>query len=393
MFPLAVLSKLLRGEPEDFQILLIMRTEKVCDAVLAFVGAVLVILACNPLSMFVFNLFFPEYASRFTAEFIGFPQALRRFYTKYALKWPYWWAKHWITLGNLNTCSARKQVAFYRDNDIYKEVVKLMSPEAQVMLVRRHFELIERIYSEMRLTDEMFAEWLQQLIKQDAKKEHSLDFVKELYAPLENYLKKGKLPFSQMMLLLHAAVEEYDNSACPLMSYVYDYIERFGMSEKQLKEMAQYMCDNLYWHSAFSEKPTTEMAKEFAKYDKFTHFFGMLHDRQVRYEQRIFTRTHRLANQADEWRAFCTENTYICPAAQKEMSINQYTIYHEAGYVLCVEAIAHFLRYPDRNLHRLVFRYEPLEILQKSEIQALVESTIFMRDAYDEEVAKRTEKS
>ena len=367
--------------------------EKVWDTVLALVGGVVLVLCENPVSMFVFNLFFPEYASRFTAEFIGFPLALRKFYTKYALKWPYLWAKHWITLGNLSTCSARKQFAFYRDNSIYKEVAKLMSPEAQVMLVRKHPELIEKIYGEMRLTDEMFAEWLQQLIRQDAKKEHSLDFVKELYAPLENYLKRGKLPFSQLMLMLRTAVTEFDNSACPLMRFVYDYIERFGLSKKQLEEMAQYMCDNLYWHNIFGEKPTTEMAKEFAKQDKFDHFFGILHDRQVFYEQRIFTRTHRLSSQTEEWEAFCTGNTYICPSAQKEMNTNQYTIFHEAGYVLCVEAITHFLRYPDRNLHRLVFRYEPLEILEKSEIQALIDSSIYTREAYDEEVAKRIEKS
>ena len=367
--------------------------EKVCDAVLALVGGVVLILCENPISMFLFNLFFPEYASNFAAEFIGFPNGLRKLYTKYALKWPYPWAKHWITIGNLTTCSARKQVAFYCDNSVYKEASKLMSPEAQVLLVRKHLELIEQIYGEMRLTDEMFAEWLEQIIKQDAKKEHSLDFVRTLYTPLENYLKKGKLPFSQMMLLLHAAVAEYDNSACPLMSYIYSYIERFGLSNKQLKEMAQYMCDNLYWHDRFGEQPLTEMAKEFAKHEKFEHFFGILHDRQVFYEQRIFTRTHRLSNQTEEWRAFCTENNYICPAAQKEMSVNQYTIFHEAGFALSAEAIAHFLQYPNRNLHHLVFRYEPLEILQKGEVQALVDSNVYMRDVYDEEIAKRTEKS
>ena len=139
------------------------------EAFLAFCSGVMVILACNPLSMFLFNLFFPENAARFVREFIGFNDSWRRFYQKSALKWPLWWSAAWITPENLKTCGVRKQVAYYLANINRSQTLRAMSSEAQVALVHKRYEQIREIYGVMHLTDEMFAEWLQQLVKKDRK--------------------------------------------------------------------------------------------------------------------------------------------------------------------------------------------------------------------------------
>jgi hypothetical protein len=113
------------------------------------------------------------------------------------------------------------------------------------------------------------------------------------------------------MMLTRVAVEEYNNSLCPLMNHLKDYIERFGQSKKQLEEMAQYMCDNLYWHDIFSEEPTTQAEKEFAKHQKFKHFYNILAERQINYEQRIFTRSQRGEKRTEKWRQ-TTGATALC---------------------------------------------------------------------------------
>lgn len=363
---------------------------KMWDAVLGFLGGVVLVICCNPLVMFFFNLFFPENAARFVREFIGFAEFWRDFYTRNALKWPYWWAQEWMTKENLHLCSPKKQVLYYQDNLNRSSVLKAMSSEAQVYLVRKHSEYMTEIIGLMRLTDDMFAEWLRQIVKKGYKPHPCGDpWWRNLYSPLDYYLRTGKIPFSQVMILTRMAVAEHNNSSCPLSQYLYDYIERFGLNKKQLEEIAQYMCDNLYWHDVFAEEATTEAEKEHVRHEKFRHFYNFLSEHQENYDQRVFARSHRLSNHTEEWKTFCSNAANICPAAQKEMDINQYTIFHEAGHKLSTKAIVYFLEYPDRMLHRLVFRYEPVDVFEHIDVQHVINGNIYLKGVFDEEVAKR----
>ncbi|MBR6355881.1 MAG: hypothetical protein IKR92_03395, partial [Alphaproteobacteria bacterium] len=170
---------------------------KMEDVALAIASGVMFILFCNPLSLFVFNLLFPENAARFVREFIGFNDFWRNFYTKNALKWPFWWSRWWITLDNLKTVSVRKQIAYYLTNLDRSHILEAMSSEAQVALVRKRLDRMNEIYGIMRLTDAMFEEWLKQLIAKGRNKHLSIEDWQKLFAPLCNFLKRGKLPFSQ----------------------------------------------------------------------------------------------------------------------------------------------------------------------------------------------------
>ena len=363
---------------------------KMEDVALAIASGVMFILFCNPLSLFVFNLFFPENAARFVREFIGFNDRWRSFYTKSALKWPFWWSRWWITLDNLKTVSVRKQIAYYLTNLNRSAVLEAMSSEAQVALVRKRLDRMNEIYGIMRLTDEMFEEWLRQLIAKGRRTKHlNIEGWQKLFAPLCNFLKRGKLPFSQVMILTRAAVDEYNNSARPLMWYLNDYIERYGLSKKQLEEIAQYMSENIYWHDIFGEEPTTESEKIYEQHKKFKHFYDIVNERQINYEQRVFTRSQRGKLRTDEWRNFCEKTAYICVAAQKEMDIEQYRIFHSTGHSLRSEAIIYFLEYPDRNLHRLIFKYEPLEVFAEDELNTFIDKHDFFRALLNEEMAHR----
>lgn len=358
------------------------------EAFLAFCSGVMVILACNPLSMFLFNLFFPENAARFVREFIGFNDSWRRFYQKSALKWPLWWSAAWITPENLKTCGVRKQVAYYLANINRSQTLRAMSSEAQVALVHKRYEQIREIYGIMHLTDKMFAEWLQQLVKKDRKTCFISGYREKLYEPLCDYLKRGKLPFSQVMILTRAAVDEHNNSACPFMKYLEDYIERFGLRKNQLDKIAQYMCDNLYWSDTFDEEPTTDFAKALKKRDEYNHYYNFLLERQINYEQRVFTRSQRGDRLTDEWKTFCEKTRYIHVSAQKEMDIEQYRLFHGTGHTLNKEAIFTFLSYPDRKLHRLVFLYEPLEIFEEKELKTFIERNAPLKTVFEEATGK-----
>lgn len=368
---------------------------KVWYAVLGFWGGVVFLAAANPISMFVFNLFAPENAARFVHEFIGFNDFWRNFYTKCALKWPLWWSAEWITLDNLKTCGARKQVAYFWGNYYEKNVswrkmtLEAMSPEAQVVLIRKHFDRAFDFGMLMHLTDDMFDEWLKQLIKKGNKiSPLTVGYWQKLYEPLCDYLTTGKLPFSQVMMLTHAAVAEYGNSSCPLMKELEKYIERFGLRKKQLATIAQYMCDNLHWHDTFGEEPTTELAKELKKRDKFNHFFNILNERQINFEQRVFTKSQRGDKLTDEWKIFCEKTRYICVAAQREMDIEQYKMFHATGHTLNKEAICTLLSYPDRNLHRLVFLFEPSKVFEEKDLKLFINKNASLKAVFDEEKAK-----
>lgn len=369
---------------------------KVWYAVLDFLGGVVFFAAANPLSMFFFNLFFPENAARFVREFIGFNDFWRNFYTKTALKWPLWWSVEWITPENLKTCGARKQVAYFWDNYYNRNVrwremtLKAMSSEAQVALIRKHFDHAFEFGMLMHLTDEMFAEWLKQLIKKGNKiSPLTIGCWQKLYEPLCDYLATGKLPFSQVMMLTRVAVDEYNNSSCPLMKKLEDYIERFGLSKKQLKEIAQYMCDNMYWRDVFGEEPKTDLAKAIKESDKYKHFYNILLERQVNFEQRVFTKSQRGEKRTDEWKAFCEKTRYICVAAQKEMDVEQYKMFHATGHTLNKEAIFTLLCYPDRNLHRLVFLYEPLEIFEENDLKLFIGKNASLKALFEDKKGKR----
>ncbi|MBR6355823.1 MAG: hypothetical protein IKR92_03105, partial [Alphaproteobacteria bacterium] len=324
-------------------------------------------------------------------EFIGFNDFWRNFYTKCALKWPLWWSTEWITLDNLKTCGARKQVAYFWGNYYEKNVswrkmtLEAMSPEAQVCLIRKHFDRAFDFGMLMHLTDDMFEEWLKQLIKKDHKTNHStIGYSRKLYEPLCDYLTTGKLPFSQVMMLTHAAVAEYGNSSCPVMKELGDYIERFGLRKNQLATIAQYMCDNLHWHDTFGEEPTTDFAKTLKAQDKYNHYYNFLLERQVNFEQRVFTKSQRGDEPTGEWKAFCEKTHYICVAAQKEMDIEQYKMFHATGHTLNKEAIFTLFSHPDRNLHRLVFEFEPLEVFKENALQVFIERNAHLKALFED---------
>lgn len=342
-----------------------------------FLGITVILLIVNPISMFVYNLFNPAGAARFVQNNLN--DFWCNSYTKLALKWPLKWSKHWVTLDNIKTYDIRKQVVYYLDIDMRPEVLKAMSSEAQVRLVHKHFEdRMGSITGAMRLTDDMFDEWLRQIVKKGRK----FGYSQRLYEPLSDYLKIGKLPYRQVNSLAQMAVDNYESSDT-LMEMFKDYIERFGVGKDDLNKFAQYMCDKLQWSDTFGEEPVTELAKEFKKQDKFNHFFNILNERQINYEQRVFTKSQRGVKQTDEWLKFCEKTSYICVAAQKEMGLDQYHVFHATGHTLSKEAIFTLLSYPDRNLHRMVFQYEPMEIFWEHDLHNFIDENVQLKAEFD----------
>lgn len=303
------------------------------------VGAFLVLcLVGNPVSMFCLNMAFPGLAAKFAHNLTFCNEKMCKFYTKLALKWPYYWAMWWIDRKNLSKYSAEEQIDYFFDVDNSEKTLFALSPDAVVALMYDHSSIFQNVAMKYNLRDEMIDE----VIRRAADNQPIWKNV------FEKQLQKGTLPKKQAAALLRAAIDE---NRCGVSNYfryhLCHYVKRCGLS------------DTLQHHLETSRASDDFKCKVL---ECLSH-----------YKQKCAVRSHADTDNIsveEEWKLYCQENE-LCYEVQKEMTVAQYVIFHFAGCLLSEDAIVHFFKTGRDDMIKHIEEFEPKSNIIKAKMKLL----------------------
>lgn len=305
------------------------------------VGALLILcLLGNPVSMFCLNMASPSLAAKFAHNSRYFSGRMCNFYAKLALKWPYYWAMWWIDKENLPNYSANKQIEYFLDVDNSEETLLVMSTNAVKALIQGYpmtFENIAKNYN--RLRDEMFEEIINRAMER-------WPFWRDV---LEKRLKQGTLTKNQTVILVERAIEE--NHSASESQFIERclccYVKRCGLNDVLEKRI-----ENCVSRGKFRNNVLDSLSQ---------------------YKQKCTVRSLAdlsNATTAEKWQDYCKNNS-IGYDAQKEMTVEQYKIFHLAGKHLIDDVIAQFIKKGDENMISLIEQYEPKVNIIKAKMKIL----------------------
>lgn len=293
----------------------------------------------NPLSLFVINLFYPKGAALMAKNpFCG--EKIRGIYTELAMMWPFLWSKYWMTPEQIKDCTPYQQLSYYLRVNQTPDTVYAMSEEALKVMIKEAPEGFIWMVRKGRFNDELFTEMLDQSYRGKAN-----------IRLLDEYFRHGTLPKTQFMILItKAASSSYVWENHPLVERLLSYIENCGLGNKILPHLKEVQGTSLFMDS-------------------------VLEKRKV-YDQKWQTRHLSKLKDDDEilvWEVFCAKEK-LCEEAQKEMSTEQYRIFHAKKQCLTAGAIYHLLdNHPDWEMKRLIFLYEKDFAIQNKKIGKLVD--------------------
>ncbi|MBR1841077.1 MAG: hypothetical protein IJ778_02995 [Alphaproteobacteria bacterium] len=305
------------------------------------VGALLVLcLLGNPVSMFCLNMVFPSLAAKFAHNSLIFSEEVCAFYTKRALKLPYYWAMWWIDKKNLPQYSANEQIEYYFNVDDSESTLFAMSTQAVKALIQGYPQVFEYIAENSgRLRDEMFEEIINRATKR-------LPFWRDV---LEKRLKQGTLTKCQVTLLVEKAIEE--NHSASESQFIERclccYVKRCGLNDVLEKRI-----ENCVSRGKFRNNVLDSLSQ---------------------YKQKCTVRSLADLSNAttvEKWQDYCKNNS-IGYDAQKEMTVEQYKIFHLAGKRLIDDVIAQFIKKGDENMISLINQYEPKINVIKAKMKIL----------------------
>ncbi len=296
--------------------------------VLYTVAIAIFVVFFNPLSILLLNLCFPAFTAALIRNATYCGNTVRKFYTYWALKWPFRWAKWWIPLDKLRNYTVREQEIFFNEVQRSEEVMWAMSPEAWARLMRKIYAYPFKVLADgLKKRDDLFEALLQ--VTSDEGRAHDL---------IKQYMHHGALPKPQMEILVRKVCEESAKDKHAILFHILcDYIKRCGFS----KEMTEKITQN---------EAVSQQLKD------------AITDSLLAHNQRVQTRClHNLCTveQLDAWVNFCKNNKVIHPEAQQEMSLNQYAIFHKHGHSLDPAAISYLLWNDDEKMAEQIFRNEP----------------------------------
>lgn len=336
----------------------------VSDFFLFFVRLFLFVVFGNPLSMCLFNFLFPDGVADFARNRHIFGPRIYGLYERLALKWPFRWAKWWITLENLAGCTPSQQVQYllkvafrnHKEVEAFKVMgEKVYWPDSydelffQYGLIR--LPLKERDMNHRLRTPLWYNRTVAEFMMQNVRLsyhafEKYLEWAKHdclLHPQLERYLETGKLNDEQFGLLINAVTTDKSGGDLKMFGILLEYIRRYGISETNMQRVqVQY---------------PNQFVELVAKESKI-------------YEQSKVVKAFKNTDEGRaEWRKFCKETEDIVPEAQVLMSLDQYHIFHNCGRTLAPEAILAFLKRPDEELWKAVFKKEPNHGIINDEIR------------------------
>lgn len=307
----------------------------------------------NPLFMFFYHLQFPHRAAEFAKNRNIFGEKIYAFYEHLALKWPFHWAKWWMTLNNLPNYTVKQQiqylfkVAFRNGTEI--ETLKMMGvkefwPDVYEELFfkygRQVLPLKRCDIHNRDTTPKWYLRYVAEFMAQNVRLSYkALEKLicwaakdVQVRTTLQNYLASGKLNDDQFKLLINAVTTELSYTDSNMLGVLLDYVKRYGVSAEMLKY-------------------------EFCFYPLET--FELVKDAEVWYEQMKALKAFKNTPEGrTAWGKFCQETFELLPEVQCQMSPIQYDIFHKNGQKLCFKAIEAFLYKKDKALWYSVFEYE-----------------------------------
>ncbi|MBR6355224.1 MAG: hypothetical protein IKR92_00070 [Alphaproteobacteria bacterium] len=314
----------------------------------------------NPLVLLVINLVAPAFAAAMvhTKDYCG--KTVCKLYTRLALKWPFKWAKWWITPDLLQNYTIDEQITYFRLVNSSEEALWKLSPEAWARLVKNNgYFPFECLAKGMKERNDLFSALLDLTVSEQ-----------KVRALIRGYMEAGTLPKTQAEILIEKACAESEKYASGVVGRILcEYIERCGISREMMENVTT--CDK-----------ASEALKQ------------AVVDSEDVYLQKLTTK--RLFNmdtieKIDEWAEFCASKKKISVAAQKEMSALQYQMFHRNGHRLDARAIMHMLWYKDKDFAEMIFVNEPQFGILNDKIDFILDKHDYLRPTL-QEIIKEVEK-
>lgn len=336
----------------------------VSDFCLFIVRLFLFVLLGNPLSMFFLQLFFPHDAADFANNRNIFGEKIYAFYERFALKWPFYWAKWWMKLENLSNYTAKQQikylfkVAFRNQTEVdalkamprNSDGVKEFWPAAYEELFFKygnkklpypaecHWKEVGGCsvggYVKITVADFMMRHIRLSYTALEAaiKKATHSDFARD---ELKKYLATGALNDSQLDLLIDAVANDSGSGDFQMLGVLMEYVKRYNLRKE-------------HWQRIKKQFPQP--------------FIELLEEAAHAIEQVKVVRSLKNTSEGrSAWCKFCRETEEILPTAQGKMALWQYDIFHDTGHKLNSDAILALLRRSDEKMWRLIFEREEID--------------------------------
>ena len=321
-----------------------------CLYIVFYTGAIFwFVVLFNPLTLFVINLLAPAFAAALVHNEIYCGKTICRFYTYLALKWPFKWAKWWVTPNLLKNYTVQEQKIYFNEVRQDEEVLWSLSPEAWAVLMRNIYVYpFKKLANGLKERNDLFTALLD-LTCQEGKERQLL----------KEYMKDGTLPKSQLAILVGKVCAESKNiqSGSVIRRILLDYVERCGISKEQISKIT-------------GDENISQVVKD------------AVAESNEAYLQKVVTkRLYNLSSieQVDEWVKFCAKDKHICVLAQQEMSLNQYAIFHKQGHHLDAGAISYLLWYGGPEMAKQIFLNEPKFGVLDSKIEFILDKHEYLR--------------
>lgn len=341
------------------------------------------ILFGNPLSMWFINLLFPKIAATFARNELYFGPKIYAFYEKYALKWPFYWAKQWMVLEKLSSYGVEQQVQYFLKVSFKnKTEVKTLDAMKKHSFWPDTFEILFFKYGNKKLplkpethwkkvgecsvgywVDVTVADFMMRhtrlsynALEVAIKRAMNSDFARE---ELHKYLTSGALNESQLYLLIDAVANDSGSGDFQMLGVLIDYVKRYNLRKEHWQRIKEHY-----------PRPFIELLEEAA------HTIE---------QAKVVRSLQNTPEGRDTWRKFCCATQDILPVAQGKMALWQYDIFHDTGHTLNNDAILTLLRRPDEKLWRLIFERENID----EDIQMEISSNIKKWPIYQEVIKSK----
>lgn len=309
-----------------------------------------IIFVCNPLSMFLFNLFAPRLAVEYVASKKS--NHLTFCYAVLASLMPFYWNKYWMSLVGVQHYSKRLQKKYYLRYDSTSETLRAMDSDLVEEIFRENIDncdVMEYISANHRPSDKMLLEFFQN---------GQIQY-------LRMFAKYGPFTKSQILQLIDVAKSEvmtgYSSAGLVdwrQLDFLVEYFKKFDTDSEITASLHNLngLDDAIVKHW----KHAIDIAME-------------------AHSQKVLTNNLRKNYDEKQWQNFCENTQNISYEAEICMCSDQYKVFHRTGHKLSAEAIKFMMQKADHMICCQIFHYEPNFGLITDEIASIVKSS---RDLY-----------